>query len=682
MTLDPRRSGYEGPLVAVIIPAYNAARTIDSTLWSVRNQTHSILDIVVVDDGSTDATVDIVARHAEDDPRVRLISQKNAGVAAARNRGIAQTRAEFVAPVDADDLWHPTKLEKQLALMLEGGERVGLVYSWSVTIDEDGMIVGLDHHSDAEGDVIVEMCRRNFLGNASSALIRRAAILKAGGYDSALREMGGQGCEDWLLYLAIADVWRFGVVKEYLTGYRVVEGNMSSNVLSMWRSHQLVSERMTASWPHRSRYLAESRRYVLSWLARRALLSGNWSVGGWLFARLVAASPMEAMDCFIRLPTALLRKGLGPALRTKLKSLLIGARNVGEISPGKAFLAPGPGGAGARSRSNSARLGIAICTHNRPVDLGHCLAAVCEQLTDHSAQIVVVDSGSTPDMAKSIQAVCEAHPGVRLLRLSRPGLSYARNAAISALTSTDWIAFLDDDARPEAGWLSGIYRAIDSSAENCGAIAGCVYPLWPTQTPPQIDPLWVRLLSLVYDDDDDEDAPAPAQLAKLSGANVFFRSQLKGSVRFAGANLLFRTAPLQEIGGFDLDLGRTGDDLLGGEEIYAVHALDRRGWSITFHEDIRVKHSIPSDRLTWEWIARRADQEGVTSALLALKLEPAYLMPAVLVKACVGMLIYGAAITIKSNRNEFRWAYLIRRSMMNTLWEMMFRTRMKTHHGS
>jgi glycosyltransferase involved in cell wall biosynthesis len=117
-----------GPLVSVVIPAYNSEGTISSTLESVLEQTYGNLDVVVIDDGSTDATPKNV-RAFFSDPRVRLIQQTNQGVVAARNPGVQETRGEFVAPCDADDLWHPTKIEKQMKVMHAGGEELALVYT-------------------------------------------------------------------------------------------------------------------------------------------------------------------------------------------------------------------------------------------------------------------------------------------------------------------------------------------------------------------------------------------------------------------------------------------------------------------------------------------------------------------------------------------------------------------------
>ena len=103
--------------IAVVVPAYNAARTLARTLESALNQTHRALEVLVVDDGSSDGTAALAREFSERDSRLRVIVQPNGGVARARNRGIQEARAKYVAPLDADDLWHPTKLAKQLAVL-------------------------------------------------------------------------------------------------------------------------------------------------------------------------------------------------------------------------------------------------------------------------------------------------------------------------------------------------------------------------------------------------------------------------------------------------------------------------------------------------------------------------------------------------------------------------------------
>src|SRR3954447_3775690 len=105
------------PDVSVVMPAYNAEATIGQTISSALAQTFRNFELIVVNDGSRDRTANIVQELSANDPRITLVTQKNRGVAAARNYGISLARTELIATLDADDIWHGTYLEKQMATM-------------------------------------------------------------------------------------------------------------------------------------------------------------------------------------------------------------------------------------------------------------------------------------------------------------------------------------------------------------------------------------------------------------------------------------------------------------------------------------------------------------------------------------------------------------------------------------
>lgn len=264
------------PLVSVVIPAYNAEKWIAKTLHSVLQQTYDRLEVIVVDDGSRDATVDIVQNIAATDPRVILLQQNNAGVAIARNRGIACASGELIAPIDADDLWHPQNLEKQVERMQRAGNAVGVVYSWSVDIDEQERFSGGIHAAWLEGDLYHTLLCHNFLGNASATLIRRACLEHVGGYDSQFQAQNAQGCEDWDLYLRLAERYAFAVVPEFLVGYRKVQQSMSRDDARMARSHQLMLQLAKHRDPHiPEQYCKLSSSSFYLYLAQQCGLSGD-----------------------------------------------------------------------------------------------------------------------------------------------------------------------------------------------------------------------------------------------------------------------------------------------------------------------------------------------------------------------------------------------------------------------
>lgn len=290
-----------GP-VSVVIPAYNAAGTIDRTLQSVRNQTWRDLDIIVVDDGSGDATAERVRRHAAEDGRVRLFVQPNGGVARARNRGIEEARGDLIAPVDADDLWRPDKIERQVAVLRGGGERVGLVYCWFAIIDDQDRVIGHGDRALDEGDVLERMCLGNLVGNGSVPLMRRADVLACGGYDPGLRDRKAQGCEDLKLYFALSERSRFALVPEILLGYRWSPTNMSSDGRQMLRSYDLVMEPQRARYPRYTRTFDRGRVHMLDWLFDRSVRYGKPAERRAILGALRRQSPAAAAKAVLRMP--------------------------------------------------------------------------------------------------------------------------------------------------------------------------------------------------------------------------------------------------------------------------------------------------------------------------------------------------------------------------------------------
>lgn len=196
-------TAFEPGLVSVVIPAYNVAAHIGEAIASVRAQQCPRLEIVVVDDGSRDGTADLVAR---DHPDVRLFRKENGGAASARNRGMREARGEFVAFLDADDVWLPGKLDVQLAY-LRAHPGVGLVCSgfshWEA--DADGRFPdpaerhpgtpGMDVDDGRSGWIYHKLLLDNFVWT-STVVMRRSLIDRIGYYDEALRL--GQDYEYWL----------------------------------------------------------------------------------------------------------------------------------------------------------------------------------------------------------------------------------------------------------------------------------------------------------------------------------------------------------------------------------------------------------------------------------------------------------------------------------------------------
>ena len=236
-------------LVSVIIPAFNAEADIGEALQSVLVQTHQSIEVIVVDDGSSDDTGAIVEKFVRMDARVQLMRQCNLGVGAARNAGIRKARGKYIAPLDADDLWFPEKLEEQVARMERCGDKTGLVYCWSTLIDERGDFVHNGSQTTVEGRLRHAMVMRNIVENASIPLFRAGALEKVGLYLTRDEQGGAQGCEDWDLNLRIAENFSIGVVPKYLVAYRQTSSSMSMQAESMAASYGVfISRARQRNW--------------------------------------------------------------------------------------------------------------------------------------------------------------------------------------------------------------------------------------------------------------------------------------------------------------------------------------------------------------------------------------------------------------------------------------------------
>lgn len=269
--------GTRAALVSVIIAAFNAEGSIEETCVSALQQTYTSLEVIVVDDGSTDQTGNIVRALAAADPRVRLIRQENLGVAAARNRAIAAATGEFIAPLDADDLWTHTKIERQVRHLQECGEDTGMVYCWWAWIDATATVLDRSPRWQIEGRVLDRLVEVNFTGSASVPLYRRSCFEELGDYSVNFRAQGSQGCEDWDLALRVAERYEIAVVPAILIGYRRRIHSMSAERETMWRSHAQIMAGLAARQASVSpTALRRSRGQFAMYLAGVALRSGNF----------------------------------------------------------------------------------------------------------------------------------------------------------------------------------------------------------------------------------------------------------------------------------------------------------------------------------------------------------------------------------------------------------------------
>lgn len=248
---------------SVVITTYNYGLFVRKSINSVLSQTYKNFELIIVDDGSEDGTKEIVSEYASD-ARVRYIYQKNAGQPKAKNRGICESCGEFIAFLDADDIWMPTKLEKQLALFAD--PEVGVVYSRRYWINPDGVEISGNERSLRRGKILDYIFVDNFVC-FSSSVIRRSYLEQVGYFDESL-PMG----IDYDLWIRLASVCKFDFVDAPLVKYRTGHSNLSKNTMKRYECAQKIM---------RKNLFNPQIRFSMSWYVPALAWSDTWSNYGY-----------------------------------------------------------------------------------------------------------------------------------------------------------------------------------------------------------------------------------------------------------------------------------------------------------------------------------------------------------------------------------------------------------------
>jgi glycosyltransferase involved in cell wall biosynthesis len=281
--------------VSVVIPTYNRAAFIVKALQSVLDQTFQDFEIVVVDDGSTDETAEIIRRM--DEPRIRFLRQDHRGVSAALNTGWRAAQGEYIARLDSDDRWLPTLLQELLAV-LEQDSALAVAYARAQAINAEGALlpqvmgarerfVGATLTSLVYGDFVCPM----------AVVIRRTALEAVGGYDETL-----MANEDWDLWIRLAAAYRFAYVPRVLAQYRFHGQNLTRS--DSERMERVMQDRARVldkifSGPHVPASVLEIkalayRNLYLDWMIRyleRRDMRRAWR----MFRRALAHAPSRAL---------------------------------------------------------------------------------------------------------------------------------------------------------------------------------------------------------------------------------------------------------------------------------------------------------------------------------------------------------------------------------------------------
>jgi glycosyltransferase involved in cell wall biosynthesis len=225
--------------ISVIIPAFNYARYLREAIDSVFAQTYPALEVIVVDDGSTDDTPAVLAAYGD---RIRAIRQQNHGVSAARNTGINAARGEYIAFLDADDVWRPAKLEAQMA-RFDADPHLGLVYCGAESFNAEGQTIPVWRNG-VQGRVAINMLRfdRDVTGAPSNVVTPRRVAEEIGGFDTRMKVS-----EDWDFFYRVATRYEIGFASGALMRYRIHRGGTHRNIPEMEKGMLLALSKAFAS---------------------------------------------------------------------------------------------------------------------------------------------------------------------------------------------------------------------------------------------------------------------------------------------------------------------------------------------------------------------------------------------------------------------------------------------------
>jgi glycosyltransferase involved in cell wall biosynthesis len=229
------------PTISIITPVYNAEKTIAQTIQSVLEQTYRDFEFLIINDGSTDRTLEIISTFQ--DPRIQVFSYPNSGHSISRNRGLENASGHYVSFLDADDIWTPEKLETQLTA-LRTNPSAGFVYSWSNFIDEEGAFLHKGSYFRADGQVYQQLLVRNFIENGSNPMIRKEVFDQVGMFNPNLA-----AAPDWDMWLRIAKGHEFVCVPEVQILYRVSTQSVSANLQKLEAANRWVIAENFATVP-------------------------------------------------------------------------------------------------------------------------------------------------------------------------------------------------------------------------------------------------------------------------------------------------------------------------------------------------------------------------------------------------------------------------------------------------
>lgn len=275
--------------VSVVIPTFNRMHTINRAISSVLFQTYYDFELIVVDDGSDDGTEQIVEK--SNDSRLRYIKHSsNEGGSAARNTGIRLAKGKYIAFLDDDDEWLPTKLSKQVSLLSKSPASIGVVYTGFRVFTDIGKPVKTISPA-FQGYILDKLIRRNCVGTTSTVLVKKEVFKKVGGFDEKLPSM-----QDWDMWLRIGKNYEFKYISEPLVNYYTSTKSLTKSTSARVYGITIFFNK------HEHLFSKKVRSYYLMRIGTSLCLSGDMRLGRRYVLRAVAdnlGNPNYVMYAFL-----------------------------------------------------------------------------------------------------------------------------------------------------------------------------------------------------------------------------------------------------------------------------------------------------------------------------------------------------------------------------------------------
>ena len=262
---------------SVIIPTYNRAATIERAIESALEQTYPHFDVILINDGSTDQTEEVIKRYYN---RIKYISQHNGGSASARNRGISESMGNYIAFLDSDDLWFPQKL-KQMEIAIQKKPEAGLFYSDSNVLNKDGQLMWAHKCHDIIGNAYQAFLESDFVSTSAFVVLKDCFDI-VGVFSETL-----SGCEDWDMWIRLSRRFHCVHIPEVLSAFTwQTSGGRSTDPKPWLQGIEAVLQRAFEADPKLSSYCRKRAR------ARTHYVKGK--------INLWCCNEVEALNCFLR----------------------------------------------------------------------------------------------------------------------------------------------------------------------------------------------------------------------------------------------------------------------------------------------------------------------------------------------------------------------------------------------